>query len=68
MPRSSIEISGIHVRTEPNGSPAGQKIIVSVTTPDGREVDVIEEWGALPDIVISHTVTPIGISERVKNG
>lgn len=53
----------ITLRTERNGSTAGQRIIVSVH--DGEhEWDVIEEFGALPDISIHHSVTPFGIEER----
>ena len=62
-----VEVSSIRVRTAPfRESTAGKAIIVSVRLPDGREVDVIEEFGAIMDIEIDHTVTAGGIEARTR--
>lgn len=61
----SFEITGISLRTDER-KPYGQALIVSVTLPDGREIDVLKEWGALPDVVISHHVTETGLRDKAE--
>lgn len=54
-----INLPRIRLLTVPSNS-AGQHLLVLITI-DGREVEVIRTWGALPDISIDHVVTPFGI-------
>lgn len=51
-----VMVRGIRLYTEPS-SEAGQFVIV-----EASGVEVIRAFGALPDIVIDHYVTPVGIS------
>jgi hypothetical protein len=61
---SDWAITDIILRTEPRGE-HGQNILVLVQLDDGRQVELIRSFGALPDINIDHYVTHHGISEAI---
>lgn len=57
-------ITDIILRTD-KMRPHGQDIVVLVQLDDGREVEIIREFGALPDISIHHCITHHGISDAI---
>lgn len=62
-----VDIASIRLRTVPRAEPEqGQNIVVSVILADGREVDVIDEFGAMRDLTIDHTVHKTGVAEAIK--
>lgn len=57
-------ITDITLSTDPRGE-YGQDIVVSATLDDGRQVELIRSFGALPEISIHHTITHYGISAAI---
>lgn len=55
----TLHIRSINLRTVDH-KPHGQSLVVTAHLEDGREVELIREFGALPDVVIDHIVTAIG--------
>lgn len=60
-PAPQPKMVGIRLRTD-NHKHYGQDIVVSMHLEDGREVELIRSFGALPDITIDHFITEIGIA------
>lgn len=63
---SDWAITDIILRTEPRGE-HGQHIVVYARLDDNREVELIREFGALPDVSIDHYVSHYGISSAIKS-
>ncbi len=65
---SEWAITDIILRTGTPRGDYGQHIVVYARLDDGREVELIREFGALPDISIDHSITHHGICSAVNSG